>query len=72
MNAKQIIAVIIPIAIFVFRRHMNILITIPILIGGCIVTYYFYTKSKDDKYLKGALSLYVLNFFFIFIRFLLI
>ena len=72
MNAKQIIAIIIPIAIFMFRRYISILITIPILIIGCIVTYYFYTKSKEDKYLKGALSLYGLNFFFIFIGFLLV
>ena len=72
INAKQIIAVIIPIAIFVFRRYLSILITLPILIIGCAVTYYFYTKSKEDKYLKSALSLYGLNFFFMFIGFLLI
>ncbi|MBE6510661.1 MAG: hypothetical protein E7Z74_05275 [Methanobrevibacter millerae] len=72
MNAKQIMAIIIPIAIFMFRRYISILITLPILIIGCIVTYYFYTKSKEDKYLRVALSLYGLNFFFIFIGFLLV
>ena len=72
MNAKQIIAIIVPIAIFMFRRYISILITLPILIIGCIVTYYFYTKSKEDKYLRVALSLYGLNFFFIFIGFLLV
>lgn len=72
MNAKQIMAIIIPIAIFMFRRYISIIITLPILIIGCIVTYYFYTKSKEDKYLRVALSLYGLNFFFIFIGFLLV
>ena len=70
MNAKQIIAIIIPIAIFMFRKYISILITLPILIIGCIVTYYFYTKSNEDKFLKGELSLYGLNFFLIFIGFL--
>ena len=70
MNAKQIMAIIIPIAIFMFRKYISIVITLPILIIGCIVTYYFYTKSNEDKFLKGALSLYGLNFFFIFIGFL--
>ena len=72
MNAKQIIAIIVPIAIFMFRKYISIVITLPILIIGCIVTYYFYTKSKEDKYLRVALSLYGLNFFFIFIGFLLV
>ena len=72
MDAKQIIAIIIPIAIFMFRKYISIVITLPILIIGCIVTYYFYTKSKEDKYLRVALSLYGLNFFFIFIGFLLV
>ena len=70
MDVKQIVAIIIPIAIFMFRRYMGILITLAILIIGCIVTYYLYAKSEEDKYLRGALSLYGLDFFFIFIGFL--
>lgn len=65
MNAKQTIAIIIPIAIFIIKKYISLYITIPVLIAGCIITYYLYAKSDEDKYLRGALSLYGLNFFFI-------
>ena len=65
MNTKQTIAIIIPISIFILKKYISLYITIPILIIGCITTYYLYTKSDEDKYLKGALSLYGINFFFI-------
>ncbi|WP_427003116.1 hypothetical protein [Methanobrevibacter intestini] len=65
MNAKQTIAIIIPIAIFIIKKYISLYITIPVLITGCIITYYLYAKSDEDKYLRGALSLYGLNFFFI-------
>ena len=65
MNAKQTIAIIIPIAIFIIKKYISPYITIPVLIAGCIITYYLYTKSDEDKYLIGALSLYCLNFFLI-------
>ena len=65
MNAKQTIAIIIPIAIFIIKKYISLYITIPVLIAGCIITYYLYTKSDEDKYLSGALSLYCLNFFLI-------
>ena len=66
MNAKQTIAIIIPIAIFIIKKYIrNKNTEIPVLIAGCIITYYLYTKSDEDKYLRGALSLYCLNFFLI-------
>ncbi len=65
MNTKQTIAIIIPIAIFILKKYISLYITIPVLIAGCIITYYLYTKSNKDKYLKGAISLYGINFFFI-------
>lgn len=61
MNAKQTIAIIIPIAIFIIKKYISLYITIPVLIAGCIITYYLYAKSDEDKYLRGALSLYGLN-----------
>ena len=67
MNAKQTIAIIIPIAIFILKKYINIYITLSVLILGCIITYYLYTQSEEDKYLKSAVSLYGLNFFFILI-----
>jgi hypothetical protein len=65
MNTKQTIAIIIPIAIFILKKYISLYITIPVLIAGCIITYYLYTKSNKDKYLRGAISLYGINFFFI-------
>ncbi len=65
MNTKQTIAIIIPIAIFILKKYISLYITIPVLIAGCIITYYLYTKSDKDKYLRGAISLYGINFFFI-------
>ena len=56
MNAKQTIAIIIPIAIFIIKKYISLYITIPVLIAGCIITYYLYAKSDEDKYLRGALS----------------
>lgn len=44
MNAKQTIAIIIPIAIFIIKKYISLYITIPVLIAGCIITYYLYTK----------------------------
>lgn len=40
MNAKQTIAIIIPIAIFIIKKYISLYITIPVLIAGCIITYY--------------------------------
>ncbi len=65
MNTKQTIAIIVPIAIFILKKYISLYITIPVLIAGCIITYYLYTKSDKDKYLRGAISLYGINFFFI-------
>ena len=65
MNTRQTIAIIIPIPIFILKKYISLYITIPVLIAGCIITYYLYTKSNKDKYLKGAISLYGINFFFI-------
>ena len=65
MNTKQTIAIIIPIAIFILKKYISLYITIPVLIAGCIITYYLYTKFDKDKYLRGAISLYGINFFFI-------
>jgi hypothetical protein len=65
MNTKQTIAIIIPIAIFILKKYISLYITIPVLIAGCIITYYLYMKSDKDKYLRGAISLYGINFFFI-------
>lgn len=45
------------------QKISELLITLLILIIGCAVTYYFHTKSKEDKFLKYTLSLYGLNFF---------
>lgn len=67
MNTKQTIALIIPIAIFILKKYINLYITLSVLILGCIITYYLYTQSEEDKYLKSAVSLYGLNFFFILI-----
>lgn len=71
MNTKQTIALIIPIAIFILKKYINIYITLSVLILGCIITYYLYTQSEEDKYLKSAVSLYGLNFGFIFLGVLL-
>lgn len=44
MNAKQTIAIIIPIAIFIIKKYISLYITIPVLIAGCIITF-IYTQN---------------------------
>ena len=66
MNAKEIVILITPISIFILKRYISILITIPLLIIFSTITYYLYVKS-GNKYFKSALALFGLDFLFIII-----
>lgn len=71
-NFKNYIAIGAPFVIFVVHSFLNTYIWIIFSIIGLIITYNYYKQSKENKYLRYAMKLYILNFIFIIIRLLII
>lgn len=69
MKPLILIGYLIPFILFLLRRFVSIIIILPFLIVGTIITYYFYRKNPD-KNLSAILSLYGFNYFFIIISIL--
>lgn len=69
-NFKNYITIGVPFVIFVVHSFLNTYLWIIFSIIGLIITYAYYKQSKENKYLKYAMRLYVLNFVFIILRLL--
>ena len=69
-NFKNYITIGVPFVIFVVHSFLNTYLWIFFSIIGLIITYAYYKQSKENKYLKYAMRLYVLNFVFIILRLL--